>query len=258
MLSYAQKEAKAVSKYTTGEIAKLCSVSVRTVQYYDKRGLLVPSELSEGGRRLYSEDDLKRMKVICFLRELGISIDCVSQILNEENSSNVISALLEQQEIELRSEIAQNRERLKKIEDLRNELTISDDFSLNAIGDIAHTMKGKKELRRIRRNMLLSAIPVCILQWTSIVLWIVLGFWWLFVIWAVIGIPYAVFITKYYYKHTSYICPQCHTVFKPKFRDFLFSSHTFTTRKLTCTSCGHRGFCIETVDEELSIDTAER
>ena len=53
-----------MSKYSTGEIAKLCSVTVRTVQYYDTRGILIPSELSEGGRRLYSEDDLKRMKII--------------------------------------------------------------------------------------------------------------------------------------------------------------------------------------------------
>ena len=53
-----------MSRYSTGEIAKLCSVTVRTVQYYDTRGILIPSELSEGGRRLYSEDDLKRMKII--------------------------------------------------------------------------------------------------------------------------------------------------------------------------------------------------
>lgn len=49
-----------MSKYTTGEIAKLCGVSVRTVQYYDTRNILTPSELTEGGRRLYSEEDLKR------------------------------------------------------------------------------------------------------------------------------------------------------------------------------------------------------
>ena len=36
-----------MSKYTTGEIAKLCGVTVRTVQYYDTRGILIPSELSE-------------------------------------------------------------------------------------------------------------------------------------------------------------------------------------------------------------------
>lgn len=66
-----------MSKYTTGEIAKLCGVSVRTVQYYDERGILIPSELSEGGRRLYSEDDYKKLKIICFLRDAGISIKSI-------------------------------------------------------------------------------------------------------------------------------------------------------------------------------------
>ena len=54
-----------MSMYTTGEIARLCGVSVRTVQYYDSRNILIPSRLSEGGRRLYSEDDLRRMKLTC-------------------------------------------------------------------------------------------------------------------------------------------------------------------------------------------------
>ena len=68
-----------MSKYTTGEIAKLCGVSVRTVQYYDSRNILIPSELSEGGRRLYSENDLKRMRIICFLREAGLPINSISE-----------------------------------------------------------------------------------------------------------------------------------------------------------------------------------
>ena len=40
-----------MSQYTTGELAKLCGVTVRTVQYYDTRGILIPAALSEGGRR---------------------------------------------------------------------------------------------------------------------------------------------------------------------------------------------------------------
>ena len=48
-----------MSKYMTCEIAKLCGGSVRTVQYYDTRNILIPRELSESGRRLYSEEDLK-------------------------------------------------------------------------------------------------------------------------------------------------------------------------------------------------------
>ena len=53
-----------MSNYTTGEIAKLAGVTVRTVQYYDSRGILMPSDFSEGGRRLYTQEDLKKLKVI--------------------------------------------------------------------------------------------------------------------------------------------------------------------------------------------------
>ncbi|MFA6941746.1 MAG: MerR family transcriptional regulator [Clostridiaceae bacterium] len=51
-------------KFTTGELSKRCSVSVRTVQYYDKEGLLKPSELSQGGRRLYTEEDMLKLSGI--------------------------------------------------------------------------------------------------------------------------------------------------------------------------------------------------
>ena len=108
-----------MSKYTTGELAKRCGVTVRTVQYYDTRGILIPSELSEGGRRLYSEDDLKRMKIICFLRELDLPIDAVSQILKEEHPEKVISLLIEQQEDTLSEEIAKKQDKLEKLRELR-------------------------------------------------------------------------------------------------------------------------------------------
>lgn len=42
---------------TVGELAKKMNVSVRTLQYYDKEGLLSPSAESEGGRRLYTDKD---------------------------------------------------------------------------------------------------------------------------------------------------------------------------------------------------------
>ena len=55
-----------MSQFSTGELAKAAEVSVRTVQYYDQRGILTPSEVTEGGRRIYHESDLERLQVICF------------------------------------------------------------------------------------------------------------------------------------------------------------------------------------------------
>ena len=235
-----------MSQYTTGEMAKLCGVTVRTVQFYDQRGILIPSALSEGGRRLYSEEDLKRMKIICFLRDTGLSLDTIGQLLKEEDPSSVITVLLEQQEQVLRDEIGERREKLDKLAELKSGLKTVSSFSIETIGDIATVMEGKKKLDAMHRNMLLTGIPVGILQITSILLWIFKGIWWPFVLWAVIAIPFAFFWTRYYYRHTAYICPQCHEVFKPAFKEAFFAKHTMKTRKLTCVKCGHHGFCVET------------
>ena len=238
-----------MSKYTTGEIAKLCGVSVRTVQYYDTRGILVPTKLSEGGRRLYSEDDLKRMKIICFLRDLSLSIDSISQILSEDDPGSVIVLLLEQQEQSLKEEIGERREKLEKLETLRRELKSIETVSVESIGDIAYTMSNREKLKKLRMTLLITGLPINVLQWVSIVLWIVKGFWWLFVIWAVIAVPYAIIASRHYFKSVAYICPQCHTVFRPAFKDTFFARHTPVTRKLTCTCCGHHGFCVEVARE---------
>ncbi len=234
-----------MSKYTTGELAKLCGVTVRTVQYYDTRGILTPSALSEGGRRLYSEDDVRRMKTICFLRDMDLPIDAISQILREEHPEHVISLLIGQQETVLSDEIAEKREKLEKLRELQNGLKNNANVSLETIGDIARVMEGKKKLKAMRLRMLLTGIPVSALQVFSVILWIVTDVWWPFAVWAAAAILYGVLFSRYYFSHVNYLCPECHEVFKPTLKEAFFANHTPTARKLTCTGCGHKGFCVE-------------
>ena len=156
-----------MSMYTTGEIAKLCGVSVRTVQYYDTRNILVPSELSEGGRRLYSEEDLKRMKIICFLRDLDLPINTISRLLTEEHPENVIDLLLEQQEAALRTDIADRQAKLNKLELLQREVRTVENFSVESIGDIAHVMENRKKLRKLHMLMLTVGIPLELVEWIT-------------------------------------------------------------------------------------------
>ncbi len=239
-----------MSKYTTGEIAKLCGVSVRTVQYYDTRGILTPSELSEGGRRLYSEDDFKRMKIICFLRDVGISINSIGELLSETNLSSIISTLLEQQEQLLRKEISERQTKLDMLNEIKREIKSVEDFSVESIGDIAYVMENKKKMKQLHAILLIAGIPISIIQWTSIILWIAIGIWWPFVLFVLMVIPCVFWLSSYYFKRTVYICPQCHEVFKPGFNEVFFAKHTPTLRKLTCTCCGYKGFCVETYGKD--------
>ena len=235
-----------MSKYTTGELAKLCGVTVRTVQYYDARGILIPSELSEGGRRLYTDGDLRRLKIICFLRDMGLPIDAISQLLAEEEPGRIITLLLEQQAQSLRREIARQQDKLEKVEALQRQAKQQEQFSVESIGDMACLMEKRTQLRRLHMILLLTGIPMALLEVTGIVLWIAAGVWWPFVLYLLLAVPYGVWGSRYYFRRVAYICPHCHAVFRPKFKEAFFARHTPSARKLTCTCCGYHGFCVET------------
>ncbi len=64
-----------------GDFANKAGLSVRTVRYYEELGLLEPESHSTGGFRLYGEENFKRIHVINFLKELGLSLTEIRQIL---------------------------------------------------------------------------------------------------------------------------------------------------------------------------------
>ena len=130
-----------MAQYTTGELAKECGITVRTVQFYDQRGILVPSALTEGGRRLYSEEDLRMMKIICFLRDTGLSLDTIGKLLKEEDLGSVVSIFLEQQEQVLQEEIADRKDKLDRLEELKSGLKDLPSVSVKSIGDLASVME---------------------------------------------------------------------------------------------------------------------
>ena len=129
------------SRYTTGDIAKLTGVSVRTVQYYDAKGLLIPNEISDGGRRLYGTAEVERMRVILFLKGLGFKLEQIRPILSEERPERVLVDLLDQQTASLQSGIAEQKQRLDDCLQLRKALTVSaSDFVSPTLTDMATIM----------------------------------------------------------------------------------------------------------------------
>ena len=154
-----------MSQYTTGEIARLCDVSVRTVQFYDTKDLLKPTELTEGGRRLYSEEDFKKLRVICLLKALGLSLDYIKGILESDSPEKILLLLLDEQEKEISREVANKQNQLQALQVVRESIRSTNAIPIQTIGDIERTMYSKKKLRKVHGTMLAlwSYYSVCYL-----------------------------------------------------------------------------------------------
>jgi len=93
---------------TVNEVSKLTGVSIRTLQYYDKIGLLKPAEYTESGYRLYDDATLERLQQILLFRELEFPLKDIKDIVTRSDFDK--SKALEQQIelLELRKEHIEN------------------------------------------------------------------------------------------------------------------------------------------------------
>ena len=108
-----------MSQFSTGELAKEAGVSVRTVQYYDQRGILSPSEVTEGGRRIYHEADLRRLQFICFLRDMDFSIAQIAKLMREDNMEQVLVLLVMDQIEHLEGSLTESKRKLNRAKELQ-------------------------------------------------------------------------------------------------------------------------------------------
>lgn len=79
---------------TVGEVAKKMQSTVRTLQYYDKEGILSPSAESEGGRRMYTYKDIVKLHQIQSLKYLGFSLDDIKNRLISLDTPDEMATLL--------------------------------------------------------------------------------------------------------------------------------------------------------------------
>ncbi|MDG5471237.1 MerR family transcriptional regulator [Jeotgalibacillus sp. ET6] len=70
-----------MKQWTTGQVAKLRNVSVRTLRYYDQINLLTPSSRDDSGKRYYSENDLFQLEKIIILKSLSLPLEDIRRLL---------------------------------------------------------------------------------------------------------------------------------------------------------------------------------
>ncbi|HXG41110.1 MAG TPA: MerR family transcriptional regulator [Dehalococcoidia bacterium] len=104
-----------MARMVIGELARRAGVSARTVRFYEALGLLPAPARSEGGYRLYGEEDLRRLQFVRRARELGLSLREIRDLLDQGCRCDDARLLLERR-------LQQVEEDLRALEALRGRL----------------------------------------------------------------------------------------------------------------------------------------
>ncbi|MFR0771623.1 MAG: MerR family transcriptional regulator [Limosilactobacillus pontis] len=95
--------------YTSGQLAKRCHVSVRTVQYYDRQGLL-HAQRTASNQRCYQEHDFQRLQKILAYRQLGFTLKDIRALLDQQNDQALLTAItLQKQRVQQELQAIQNQ-----------------------------------------------------------------------------------------------------------------------------------------------------
>ncbi len=109
-----------MKRYKIGEIAKIVNLTPRTIRYYEEIGLLNSVKRIENGRRVYTDEDIRRLKFIKRLKLLGLSLKEMAELekiysINKSNKK-ALERLLELLKIHVENidKRIENLQKLKK------------------------------------------------------------------------------------------------------------------------------------------------
>lgn len=101
--------------YRIGEFSYLCNMSIKTLRYYDKIGILIPRKVDElTGYRYYDIDQLEKAKKIKELQNASFTLEEIKSILEGKNTEILLS-----KEKEIRKE---NLNKIQKVNEMKKEL----------------------------------------------------------------------------------------------------------------------------------------
>lgn len=103
--------------FKIGTFSQLTGVTVKTLRYYDREGLLKPAEVDRlTGYRYYTVAQIDRLNRILALKDLGLSLDEIRKLLCENPSVNTLRGMLRLKQAQLRQCIAEEQARLARVE----------------------------------------------------------------------------------------------------------------------------------------------
>jgi effector-binding domain-containing protein len=103
--------------FKIGEFSKLSHVTVKTLRYYDRIGLLKPAKVDRWtSYRYYSADQLPRLNRILALKDLGLSLDQIARLLNDDLPPDQIRGMLRLKQVQIQEQLEEEQARLVRVE----------------------------------------------------------------------------------------------------------------------------------------------
>lgn len=103
--------------FKIGDFSRLSQVTIKTLRYYDEIELLKPARVdSFTGYRYYSAEQLPRLNRILALKDLGLSLEDIARLLNEDLSPEQIRDMFRIKQAELQNRLEEEQTRLARVE----------------------------------------------------------------------------------------------------------------------------------------------
>lgn len=100
-----------------GDFARISMVSVKTLRFYDEEGLLHPSQIDRfTGYRYYTFEQLPRLNRILALKDLGLSLEQIRQLLARNLPAEELRGMLRLKQMEIQQRLDEESERLERVE----------------------------------------------------------------------------------------------------------------------------------------------
>ena len=131
--------------FTVGQLAKKMSVTSRTVQYYDKEGLLKPKMKSASGRRLYSDEEVVKLYQIVTLKDLGFSLDEIKNQLPKLDTPRDVAKSLQTQMTSIDERIAKLQDQRRILAALEVEVLKGQGVDFTRYADIITSLQMSNE-----------------------------------------------------------------------------------------------------------------
>ena len=140
-----------MSIYTSGDIAHKCHVSTRTIQYYDKQGILSPNYTTETNRRFYTDKEVEKLELILLLKEIGCTIKEIKVLLKDDSSMKSLY-ISSNQKHEIQQSITDKENKVCKIEQIQRYVHQNSISPIHYLQDIAIYMEESHRLKGVERN----------------------------------------------------------------------------------------------------------